>query len=109
MNNASWGCSSGSLSNGTLKPGGYLFWDNPDAGLDAEAQEALAQILAVFIHSDIQVFATTHNHTFADTLARLAREVETEPRFITLESDTTHTAVALAEVGLKSSKELPEW
>lgn len=93
------------LANGTLKPGGYIFWDNPDAGLDAAAQNALAQILTVLVHADIQVFVATHNHTFADTLGRLACEVETEPRFITLKRDTTHAA-ALADISVDSSTEM---
>lgn len=93
------------LANGTLKPGGYIFWDNPDAGLDAAAQNALAQILTVLVHSDIQVFIATHNTDFARTLADLAREVEAEPRFVTFTRDGSRAA-ALANISVESATQL---
>lgn len=47
--------------NGTLSPGSYLFWDEPESNLNAKLVKLVAKALIELCRQNIQVFIATHS------------------------------------------------
>jgi hypothetical protein len=69
------------LANGTLRQGGILFWDEPEANLHPRLAEVVVECLGVLAQSGVQILLATHDYLLADAVSRWAqyRDVEENP------------------------------
>lgn len=49
------------IANGSIQKGSVLFWDEPEANLNAKLIRQMAQIIMVLAHEGVQVFIATHS------------------------------------------------
>lgn len=49
------------VANGSIQKGSVLFWDEPEANLNAKLIRQIAQIIMVLAHEGVQVFIATHS------------------------------------------------
>jgi hypothetical protein len=91
------------IANGTLRKGGALFWDEPEANLHPRLAEVVVECLGVLADSGIQILLATHDYLLADAVSRWAqyREVTERPpnvRFFQLSREKGGAvAVAVAD------------
>jgi len=80
------------IANGSIDDKGYLFWDEPEANLNARLVRKIAPLLIDMAKAGVQVFIATHSLFLMRELEiELAkREVENRPgtRYIGLHSDS---------------------
>ena len=67
------------VQNGSIKPGGVLLWDEPEAGLNPRLVSGIADILCHLAANGVQIFLATHDYLLSQRLS-LAVEYQTVPR-----------------------------
>jgi hypothetical protein len=61
------------IANGTLRKGGILFWDEPEANLHPQLAEVVVECLGALAEGGIQILLATHDYLLADAVSRWAR------------------------------------
>ena len=56
------------LANGTLRQGGILFWDEPEANLHPRLAEVVVECLGVLAEGGVQILLATHDYLLADAV-----------------------------------------
>lgn len=74
------------IRNGLLEPGSVLLWDEPEANLNPELYDLVADILLTLAQNGVQVFVATHSYNFAKYLEIRRKQKETV-QFINLYKD----------------------
>ena len=74
------------MRNGLLEPGSVLLWDEPEANLNPELYDLVADILLTLAQNGVQVFVATHSYNFAKYLEIRRKQKETV-QFINLYKD----------------------
>ena len=86
------------IRNGSLAPGGVLFWDEPETNMNPKLIPTLAHALLALAAAGIQVFVATHDYLLTNELS-LAAEYGTpeataaKPRFFCLSHSGPHEPV----------------
>jgi putative AbiEii toxin of type IV toxin-antitoxin system/AAA domain-containing protein len=88
------------LANGTLRQGGVLFWDEPEANLHPRLAEVVVECLGVLAESGVQILLATHDYLLADAVSRWAqyRDVSdntADVRFFQLSRENTGSEVTV--------------
>lgn len=71
------------IRNGLLEPGAVLLWDEPEANLNPELYDLVADILLTLSKNGVQIFAATHSYNFAKYL-EIRRKQKESVQFINL-------------------------
>lgn len=58
------------IANGTLRQGGILFWDEPEANLHPRLAEVVVECLGALAQGGVQVVLATHDYLLADAVSR---------------------------------------
>ena len=66
--------------NGSLTPGGVLFWDEPETNLNPRLITQLVDFLVALARHGVQVILTTHDYLLAHRLSLISEYSEAEPR-----------------------------
>lgn len=74
------------IRNGLLEPGSVLLWDEPEANLNPELYDLVADILLTLAQNGVQVFVATHSYNFAKYL-EIRRKQKEAVQFINLYKD----------------------
>lgn len=74
------------IRNGLLEPGSVLLWDEPEANLNPELYDLVADILLTLAQNGVQIFVATHSYNFAKYLEIRRKQKETV-QFINLYKD----------------------
>lgn len=82
------------VANGTLREQGYLFWDEPEAGLNPESIKVLAPLLAGLASRGTQIFLATHSLFLLRELQMLDEDKGLDIRFIGMTRDGSGPVVA---------------
>jgi len=68
------------VANGSLVPGGVLFWDEPETNLNPRLITQLVDLLVALARQGVQVILTTHDYLLAHRLSLISEYSEAEPR-----------------------------
>ena len=68
------------VANGSLTPGGVLFWDEPETNLNPRLITQLVDFLVALARHGVQVILTTHDYLLAHRLSLISEYSEAEPR-----------------------------
>lgn len=74
------------IRNGLLEPGSVLLWDEPEANLNPELYDLVADILLTLTQNGVQIFVATHSYNFAKYL-EIRRKQKEAVQFINLYKD----------------------
>jgi AAA domain, putative AbiEii toxin, Type IV TA system len=66
------------IANGSLSPGTAFFWDEPEAGLNAQLVVLVADLLLALAERGVQIFVATHDYLLSRRLS-LISEYSTRP------------------------------
>lgn len=58
------------ISNGALRQGGVLIWDEPEANLHPRLAEVVVECLGALAEGGVQVIVATHDYLIADAVSR---------------------------------------
>jgi predicted ATPase len=61
------------VANGSLRPGGLLFWDEPEANLNPRLIRQIVEVLRLLAAKKTQVFLASHDYLLTQRLALLAK------------------------------------
>ena len=61
------------IANGTLRQGGVLIWDEPEANLHPQLAEVVVECLGALAEGGVQVIVATHDYLIADAVSRWAQ------------------------------------
>ncbi len=68
------------VANGSLVPGGVLFWDEPETNLNPRLITQLVDFLVALARHGVQVILTTHDYLLAHRLSLISEYSEVEPK-----------------------------
>lgn len=87
------------MANGQIEPGGYLFWDEPEANMNPRLVLVMRDLLLGLADAGVQVFVATHDYLLSRELSLVA-EYGAQPdqlRFFCLHKATPDGPVAVEE------------
>jgi ABC-type hemin transport system ATPase subunit len=87
------------IANGQIEPGGYLFWDEPEANMNPRLVLVMRDLLLGLADAGVQVFVATHDYLLSRELS-LVTEYGDRPdrlRFFCLHKATPDGSVAVEE------------
>jgi hypothetical protein len=61
------------IANGTLRQGGVLIWDEPEANLHPQLAETVVECLGALAEGGVQIIVATHDYLIADAVSRWAQ------------------------------------
>lgn len=87
------------LLNGSIEPGGFLLWDEPEASLNPKLTKLMADIALGLARDDVQLWLATHDYLLTSELALQTQQTTGEIAFFALDrtSSSTGTAVERGE------------
>ncbi|MFO0574540.1 MAG: ATP-binding protein [Polyangia bacterium] len=90
------------IANGSLEPGGYLFWDEPEANMNPKLVVLIKNLLVGLAKAGVQVFIATHDYLLCGELSLFSEYAEGEDKglvkFFCLNKDK-HTDPVSVESG----------
>ncbi len=60
------------IQNGTITPGGVLFWDEPESNLNPRLTTLVASLLVNLAEQGVQIFIATHDYLLSNRLSLLS-------------------------------------
>lgn len=86
------------VANGSLVPGGVLFWDEPETNLNPRLITLLVDFLVALARHGVQVVLTTHDYLLSHRLSLVAEygQAQTRVRFFGLACDRPGEPVKVA-------------
>jgi len=85
------------VSNGSIKEGTVLFWDEPESGLNPKLVIELTAALCALASAGVQIFLATHDYLLAHQLSLRAERGSVDPpvRFFSLRRATPRAPVVV--------------
>lgn len=83
------------LLNGTIEPGGFLLWDEPEASLNPTLTELMADIALGLARDDVQLWLATHDYLLTSELALQTQQTTGEIAFFALDRTSASAGTAV--------------
>ena len=68
------------IANGSLEPGGYLFWDEPEANMNPKLVVLIKDLLVGLAKAGVQVFIATHDYLLCSELSLFSEYASAEDK-----------------------------
>jgi ABC-type multidrug transport system ATPase subunit len=68
------------IANGSLEPGGYLFWDEPEANMNPKLVVLIKDLLVGLAKAGVQVFIATHDYLLCSELSLFSEYASPEDK-----------------------------